>query len=844
MTDSGSTAFEPWFCCAQPAGAIAEPADLLAAKPDWLPASVPGTAASALRDSGRWSFDQPFDLDAHDWWYRTTFEATEAAQQTCHLCFDGLATLAEVWLNGQRLLATDNMFRSYRVEISNQLQAHNELVIGFRSLANDLKKKRPRPRWKTNLVSNQQLRWHRTSLLGHIPGWSPPVPAVGPWRPVRIETQPVRLSDLRLFNTYDGTDGVVCFQAKVDASTPIERARLRVGEYQVAAEPIVENGQVLLRARLPITNPAPWWPHTHGDQPLYPCDVTVESANVRQTFDCGKVGFRQLQVAGGEEFAIRVNEVPVYCRGACWTTSDLFTLHGSEDELERQLRLARDAGVNMLRVGGTMIYESDRFYRICDELGILIWQDFMFANMDYPVEDEGFASNINAEAVQQLCRLAPHPSVAVYCGNSEVEQQAAMLGMPRELWRNAWFGEHLSRLCAEHDPGTVYVPSTPSGGTLPFHTRSGVTHYYGIGAYLRQPSELRQADVKFTSECLGFANVPEPESLERVFEGTLPVVHSPKWKQRVPRDSGAGWDFDDVRDFYLQYLYGVDPVRLRSFDMPRYLQLGRTVSGEMMSQTFSEWRSIHSNNGGGLVWFFKDLWHGAGWGILDADGFPKPAYYYLRRVWQTRQVVLTDEGLDGIHLHVINETADSLSGFLELTLLKEPNVVVARHELPIELPARSRKMWSADDMLGSFYDVNYAYRFGPPHHDVVIATLLDGPRQVISEAFRFVQRRDPVVAPARLELEAHMISDSEYQLTLVCDRLLHGVRLAAKGYLPRDNYFHLVPSRPKTVLFSAVDSQAGPFRASVEALNLDEVRFVAVKKAATTARQPVEMTSA
>src|SRR5204862_5110252 len=196
-------------------------------------------------------------------------------------------------------------------------------------------------------------------------------------------------------------------------------------------------------------------------------------------------------------------------------------------------------------------------------------------------------------------------------------------------------------------------------------THTGITHYYGIGAYLRSPTELRQADVKFTPECLGFANIPEPSTVYAVTEGGHPVMHDPIWKRRVPRDGGAGWDFEDVRDHYLRALFGLDPVRMRCFDTPRYLALSRVTTGELMEKVYSEWRSVNSRCGGALVWFLRDLWPGAGWGILDSDGVPKACYYYLRRVWQPQAVILTDEGLDGIQAHVINETDSPLSAVLE-----------------------------------------------------------------------------------------------------------------------------------------------------------------------------------
>lgn len=819
-TRDGAVAWGPWFCCAQRAGEVTRPQDLQAAACDWLAAAVPGTVASALQAKGRWDWAQPVDIDASDWWFRTTFQAPDRDLGTpCDLCFDGLATLAEVWLNGELLLTTDNMFRAYRVDVSSRLRAENELAIRFRSLTEELKSKRSRPRWKTNLVNHQQLRWHRTSLQGRIPGWSPQAPAIGPWGAIRLESSPVILNEIHLLPTVEGTTGVVTVRARLVSGSMPERVCLQIGSAIAELELDADHAGLMASGQLRIENAALWWPHTHGSQHLYSSTLLVETAEAQLAFPCPRIGFRKIEASLDGDFAIRVNDQPIYCRGACWTVSDWLTLSGTEEALRHDLTLARDAGANMLRVGGTMVYESDAFYRLCDELGILVWQDFMFANMDYPVEDPAFQANIVAEATQQLQRLAPHPCVAVYCGNSEIEQQAAMLGMPRELWRNSWFGGQLPRLCAAYNGGIPYLPSTPSGGVLPFHASSGVTHYYGLGAYLRSPGELRQADVKFTPECLGFANVPDPQTVDLVTGGALPATHSPQWKRRVPRDTGAGWDFEDVRDHYLCETYGVDPTTLRSWNMPRYLQLSRMVSGEMMSRAFAEWRSGSSHNQGGLVWFYKDLWPGAGWGVVDATGSPKAAYYFLKRVWNTRQLTLTDEGLNGLQVHLMNETTEDCRGSVEVVLLKEPQVVVARQERPIQLAGRSRQMVSADEILGGFHDVTYAYRFGPPQHDVVLVTWYDEQRQVVSEGLHLIGRREPAVAAVNVQAEAIRVSDDEYRVTLNADGFLHGVALQARGFLPDDNYFHLPPQRSKIVTFRARQNAAA-FKVDIEALNL------------------------
>jgi beta-mannosidase len=823
--------FAPWTCCSHLPEEIAHPDQLAIDHPGWMPAPVPGTVASALHANGRWQQGQPLDVDANDWWYRTTFSGPDVhTGAPCHLCFDGLATLAEVWLNGKKILDANNMFRSYRIDVGPDLRDNNQLVLGFRSLTANLQRKRPRPRWKTNLVNDQQLRWHRTGLLGRMPGWSPPNPTVGPWRRIWLDTRPFTLADVRLHSRVEGRGGVVTFQARVHSATRPERSLLVVGDHNTPIEVEPASGHWILRAEMRLPVVSRWWPHTHGAQPLLACSLRLHLGSDRFTIPCGAVGFRQLVIEQDKGLAIHINGEPVYCRGACWTVSDILSPGGEQASLDADLRAARAAGMNMLRIGGTMIYESDRFYRLCDELGILVWQDFMFANMDYPTDDPAFAENIAAEARVQLSRLSSHPCVIMFCGNSEVEQQAAMRGAPRQTWRNDWFATQLPQLCAEYSPDAGYVPSSPCGGDLPFHVRQGVAHYYGVGAYLRSPADLRKDDVKFTSECLAFANVPEPETVNAFMGHGHPATHHPRWKERVPRDSGAGWDFEDVRDFYLHYLFDTDPVRLRSSDLSRYLQLSRVVPGEMMAQVFSEWRSAHSNNRGGLIWFYKDLWPGAGWGILDSFGVPKAAYYYLRRSWQSRQITLTNEGLDGLHLHLINETFEPLSGHVELLLLKDGHITVARREVFCSLPARGQQTFDSDALLDGFQDVTYCYRFGPPGHDVAIATLFDDQRNVLSEAYHFVQRRQPTVTTATLDAVAERTIAGGYLVTLRSDRFLHSVSFDAQGYRPEDNYFHLVPGRAKTVHLTACGEQTNRFRGYVQALNLANPATIRIKE--------------
>ena len=630
---------EGWELRATPPGAVAGP-DMLP-RDGWLAARAPTTAAAALRAAGAWSLDAPARrLDAEDWWWRTRFAGNGAAaapDTETVLRFDGLATLADVWLNGAPLLSSENMFVAHERPVS--LGADNELVIRFRSLDAALGARRPRPRWRAPMIENQQLRWFRATLLGRTPGWSPPAAAVGPWRAVTLEhRRGLTVGDVTLAPRLDGAAGIVDVSCRVrvldgDGRGTAELVLERAGVEHRAPLTGADGGDARLTGRLVVATPALWSPHTHGDPSCYRARIDLRRPSGHtEHVDLGPVGFRALTVdtdATGA-FGVRIGGRPVFCRGACWTPIDPVTLAADRATLAAAIDQVVAAGMNMLRVGGTMVYESDDFYDLCDERGVLVWQDLMFANMDYP-DDPAFVASVTDEVRQNLSRLQGRPSLALVCGSSEGEQQAAMWGAARSAWTAPLFHETLPALTHEVCPGAFYWPSSAHGGAFPHQASVGTTSYYGVGAYLRPLEDARHSEVRFASECLAFANVPGAHALPG---GPSVRAHHPAWKARTPRDLGAGWDFDDVRDHYVARLFGVDPVDLRAVDHDRYLALGRAATGEVMAAVFAEWRRARSACAGGLVWFLRDLWTGAGWGVVDAAGTPKSAYHYLRRALQ------------------------------------------------------------------------------------------------------------------------------------------------------------------------------------------------------------------
>ena len=803
-----------WELAAVTPGLANTPDDFDHIHAEWIGCDEPMPVAAALRAADRGDVDRPRDFDADDWWYRCRF-FVDVIDRPLRLRFGGLATVADVWLNEHHILHSDSMFVEHVVDIAPIVRAgDNELTLRFHALTPMLagRPRRPRARWRTGLVANQALRWYRTSLLGRMPAWCPPVAPVGPWRPIELETSPIALTDAFVRTALEADAGVVELRAIVTCLSTLDGATATVGDWTVPfnSERLSER-DVALTATIRLPGPERWWPHTHGAQPLYQVHASLGRDDMG-SIDLGRVGFRSLAIdhdSDSHGFGVMINGAPVFCRGVCWTPLDLARLSAEDDAYRAALAQLRDAGVNMIRIPGTMTYEIDAFYDLCDELGILVWQDLMFANMDYPWDDESFAAQAMLETDQTLCALQARPSLAVVCGSSEVDQQAAMLGLPRSQQGSSTFDHRLASLVRDRIPDAAWLPTTPTGGTFSFQADVGVSHYYGVGAFRRPFEDARRSHVRFAAECLAFSNVPAPETVADLLrEGERAGTH-PRWKARVPRDSGAGWDFEDIRDHYLERLFDVDAASLRERDAERYLALGRIATGEAMRRTFAEWRRPGSSCRGGMVWFARDLWPGAGWGILDAAGRAKAAYWYLKRVWAPVVLLGSDEGLNGLWLHAINDTVAPIEADLRVALYRDGLRSGSVAGTALDIPARGARTVHANVLFDGFLDLTYAYRFGPPQHEVVASTLWDrasGELLAADYYFPGALLADSVVD---IGLSANVeLSNDGYTLLVRTERFAHAVAIDIDGVQPADNYFHLEPGETRRVALRPTASRA------------------------------------
>jgi beta-mannosidase len=783
----------------------------------WLPAQVPGTAAGAITDSG----DEVAllrDYDRQSWWFRCRFTADPGDEGAHLLRLGGLATLADVWLNGEHVLHSENMFIAHEVLVD-RLRHQNELLIRFAPLAEHLASRRPRPRWRTVRITHQNLRWVRTTLLGRMSGRVATAAAVGPWRAVSlVPAGDVRVRRRLLRATPDGSGtGHVLVDLEVLGARTGTRGEIRIAG---VTEPVVltdEDGSTVVRADVAVPDIALWWPHTHGPQPLY--DVTlVLSGTVHHL---GRVGFRTIEVDRADGgFTFVVNGVRVFARGTNWMPLDPDRLNVDEGRLRANVELLRDGNHNLVRVPGHTVYESEAFLDLLDEYGILLWQDAMFAFVDVP-DDPELVASATTELRQVMGQLQGRPCLALVCGGADTEEQAAYQGVALDELSSPMATRVIPGLVEELLPGTGYLAATPGDSALPTVVNQGVAHYFGIGPYLGSTSEVRSAGVRFSAESLPFAvpstTVP-PGTETRLQRGLGPL---PDPRHAVHRDHARSlWDVEDTTDHYTARLFDIDVLRMRQ-EEPERLELLTSATGvELYERTLSEWRRPGSTCAGALTLYGHDSRLGRGIGLVDVLDRPKATWYAMRRVSQPVAVLVTDEGFSGLDVHVVNDRVAAIRGEIRVDLYRGGELLMETATVPVEVPPRGGTTIATSALFGSFRDLTWRHRFGPPAADVVAVSLVDEDGVALDRTVFLpggVQR--PVEADLGLAGRIER-SGEGWSAVVETDRFAQWVSFDVPGWWAEDSWFHLVPGVVRRIGLRALDVHAStPPRGRLLAVN-------------------------
>lgn len=669
---------------------------------EWLAATVPGGVHTDLLALSR--IPDPFYGDnekrvawvaQQDWQYKYAFSVPLEILQREHiwLVCDGLDTLAAVTLNGLHLGETANMFRQYRWEVKSLLNPdHNEIRIFFDSPVNHIAQKNTA---RTLLGVSQALVGAphiRKAPCQFGWDWGPQLPPIGIWKDIRLEAfDSARLTEVHLRQIH--ADGKVRIEARleVDQWHPNLSAILQIttpdGSQQTSSAALrVETGNQL---SIQIDHPQLWWPNGLGDQPLYRVKVILSQADQVLDENEYQLGLRTLELRQtpdewGRCFTFVVNGEPFFVKGSDWIPADSFPTRITDASLESLIRSAAETHQNMLRVWGGGFYEDERFYDLCDRFGILVWQDFIFACSIYPLDDAEFLENVRMEVIENIRRLRHRASLALWCGNNEMEQ-----GWTDWSWslpelqdlRNAYdvfFHRTLSAWCAAEDPDHSYWPSSPSSDT-PFENPNGQlqgdAHYWDVWHGRKPFTAYRNQYPRFMSE-FGFQALPPLETIRTFAPESEWNMTSYIMEQHQKNASGNALIVGQM----------LDTFRLPK-DFESLVYLSMVLQAEGIRYGVEHWRRHTRRVSGTLYWQLNDCWPVASWSSLDYFGRWKALHYAARRFYAP--LLLSIEDAPPFQsIFVSSDLLEKWEGKVRWSLETLSGEIKAEDEQPVQVEAR------------------------------------------------------------------------------------------------------------------------------------------------------------
>jgi len=805
---------------------------------EWLPANVPGGVHTDLLALDR--IPDPFvgDNEKHvawvaeaDWEYRGQFDAAPGLLEKSQiwLVCDGLDTLATISLNGNEVGRADNMFRQYHWDVKSLLRAgSNVLHITFDSPVRFITEQqaiRPMAGVSQALAGGPHLR-KAPCQFGW--DWGPQLPPIGIWKDIRLEGyEGARIEEVHLSQQH--ADGQVTVEAQVTVQsweTAPRSATLRVvapdgQEFATSVEIGSDNGGKL---QVQIDAPELWWPNGYGAQPLYQVNIELHQDNVLLDTRKYQLGLRTLELRQepdewGRSFVFVVNGIPIFTKGSNWIPADSFPTRISDEYLEGLIRAAVKTHQNMLRVWGGGFYEEERFYDLCDRYGILIWQDFIFSCSIYPLDNADFHENVRIEIEENINRLRHRASLALWCGNNEMEwgweswgwakhpledqlpalaEQYPALGFLLESigkrnlladWEvlqkayKEFFHTTLPSWVAELDPDTPYWPSSPSSDT-PFNDVNGQmqgdAHYWDVWHGRKPFTAYRNQYPRFMSE-FGFQALPPMATIRTYADEPNWNMTSYIMERHQKNDSGNSLMVGQM----------LDTFRLpKDFDALVYLSM--VLQAEGIRYGVEHWRRYPDRVAGTLYWQLNDCWPVASWSSLDYFGRWKALHYASRRFYAP--VILTIEDKPPQQdVYITNDTLETWEGTLRWSLETLAGEVLTIGQEAVQATPQSASLISALDFSDRVSDANV-------RELVFVAELYQGEQLVSRQTAYFTPTKhlslvDPEIS-SQLSLEGE-----ELRIELASTSLARLVEVSLEGtdVVFSDNYFDLATGRTVTI---------------------------------------------
>ncbi len=800
----------------------------------WLKATVPGAAQTDLMAAGKLPDPYIGDNEAKvqwvglsDWQYQTEIDVSDATLARDHvdLVFDGLDTFAEVRVNGQSVLRADNMFRTWRVPVRGVLHAGKNLIEV--AIASPIKLMAPKvaampyvmPGAYDSAFGDEPLGRNSSTYVrkaGYQYGWDwgPRVVTLGIWKPVKLEAyDSVRLDDFHVAQVHLD-DTVAALDAGFDiVSDRVQPATVVVditapdgGHTRVTQEASLFAGTVPVRVPVQISNPRRWWPVGYGKPDLYTVTATVKQGDEVIGTVTRRIGLRTVEIRRepdqwGRSFELVVNGVPVFAKGANMIPFDIFPTRVTRAQQDQVLQSAVDANMNILRIWGGGTYQDDHVYDKADELGLMIWQDFMFGGAIIPY-DRDFRENTRVEAVEQVRRLRNHPSIVIWVGNNEVqtdwenwggatkdvkaqlspeERDRVVTGMVR------MFDQVLRGAVDQNSPGTPYWASTPStdyDGAAD-QDNDGDRHYWSVWGG-KPVEEYLNVTPRFMSE-YGLQSFPVMETI-KAFAGPKDMQpESPVMRAHQKYDKGNG---NKRLMLYITNNYGTPK------DFDSFVYLSQIMQAEGIELAATHLRASMPQSMGSMYWQINDVWPGASWASMDYFGRWKALQFHAKRFYAP--IIVTALRKDGVTtVNLVSDEGASRTFDYRLRVMDRDGKVLSDATRGVTVAARTSlkldALADADLLKGASPDRTY-----------VVVDLLDRGQRVSRAVSYFVPSKGLKLADPKIKADLKAVPGG-YALTLSSQTLARQVWVdfGALDIRPSDNAFDLLPGEPAILTFTS-----------------------------------------
>jgi beta-mannosidase len=779
----------------------------------WMKTQVPSSIYTSLINAGKIDKKQInthpekyLHISDKPWIYKKQFDADRELLNSdkIMLVFDGLDTVTQIWLNEKMIGKTENMFIAHRFDVTELLKPKaNVLTVKFNPAAEHADKLMNRYGKLSELAFGFESRAYIRKAQYQF-GWDfcPPFPGCGIWRNVRIEgAKKARIEDIHI-RTIDCNEKYadIKIDLKVEHITKTQmtcKFEIGNGQVKITQEIDVDSRHEKQSTVIRIEKPKLWWPNGYGKQHLYKLSVKLENNNdmidtMTKQFAIRTVRIKRNKQKNGENFQFEINNRPIYIKGANWIPPSMFPSQTTADQYKSLLKKASQANINMLRVWGGGYYENETFYGICDRLGIMVWQDFMFACAYYP-DRKWFIDKVTQEAEAVIRQLRNHPSLVIWCGNNEIDWQHSINkhGKGKKFYGREIYHNVLPRLLHELDPDRDYIPSTPFScdNNNPNDPYSGTFHqwyvwsgYSTIRDYLCNTKKMP----RFVSE-FGMQSAPCIETVRTFCSKKNLCVGSEEFEKHNYQLDGTA----RIARYEAELFTG-------SKKLEEHCYLTQITQARGVKKYVEHLRANNNVNRGVMFWQYDDCAPGISWACMDYLGNAKALYYYARRFYnpilatpvgiteqfeRTRQMPLKPQGVV-----IVNDSFKAITGMLNCILMDFKGNIIDKIVLPV-----------ASEVSGISGTFKLPAALSQPEHpeESILVLQLENRGKLLSEnVLTYLPDKHLKLPKAQIISKVEAVSERKCKVQISSEKFIKDLQVISDPLCwAEDNFIDILPGR-------------------------------------------------